>query len=45
MRKNIEKKCLVFKINAFDLVAVNSPCYGDNTWHWQSRGQQTVLRI
>ena len=29
---------LVFKVNAFELVAVNSPCHGENTLH-----QQTML--
>ena len=38
MELNIEKKFLVFKINAFELVAFVFPYYGENTWHWQSMG-------
>ena len=45
MQWNIEKKCLVFKINAFELVAVNSSYYGENDWHMQSMGLQTVLKF
>ena len=33
MQEDIEKNFLVFKINAFELVAVNSPYYSENTWH------------
>ena len=36
LQLNIEKKSLVFKINAFELVALSSPYYGENTWHRQS---------
>ena len=32
-QENIEKKRLVFKINAFELVAVKSLYYDENTWH------------
>ena len=31
-------KFLVFKINAFELVALNSLYYGENTWHRQTTG-------
>ena len=36
---------MAFKINAFDLVALNSPNYGKNTWHRQTVGYPTVLRF
>ena len=38
MQQNIQKKFLVFKISAFDLVAINSIYYGENTWNQQSMG-------
>ena len=38
MELAIEKNCLVFKINAFKLVAVISPYYDENTWHRESMG-------
>ena len=41
----MEKKGLVFKVNAFDMVAVKSLHYGENTWHRQSLGKQKVLRF
>ena len=38
MQQNIQKKFLVFKISAFDLVVINSIYYGENTWNQQSMG-------
>ena len=38
MQENIEKKSLNLKINAVELVEVNSMYYGENTWHRQSVG-------
>ena len=35
----------VFKINAFEDFAVNSPYYDENTWHRQTSGYNTVLRF
>ena len=35
MRQNIARKCLVFEINAFEVVAGNSPNYDENTKDWQ----------
>ena len=29
----MEKKCLVFKINAFELFAIKFTYYGENAWH------------
>ena len=37
MQPNISRKWLVFKMNAFELLALNSPYYGANTWHRQRR--------
>ena len=34
----MHKKSLVFKISAFELVAVNSLYYAENTWHGQTMG-------
>ena len=43
MQLNIAKQCLVFKINAFELVTVKY--YGKNTWHRLLMGLKTVLRL
>ena len=45
MQYNIDKKFLVFKMNAFLLVAVYCTYYFEKTWHQQSIGYQTVLRF
>ena len=37
-KKKMEKKSLFFKIYPFELVAINSQYYGQNTWHQQSMG-------
>ena len=36
MHETILKMCFVFKINVFQLVALNSWYYGENIWHRQS---------
>ena len=36
MQLKVEKKFLIFEINAFELGAVNSPYYFENTRSWQS---------
>ena len=38
MQEKINKTFLVFKINAVELVAVNSALFGENTWRRQSIG-------
>ena len=38
MQKNIERKGLVFKLNPFELVAIESRYHGENTWHRQLTG-------
>ena len=38
LQEKINKNCLVLKINALELVAVNSALYGENTWHARSMG-------
>ena len=45
MERNTKKKYLVFKINAFELVEVNSPCYGDNLWHRPWMALEAVLEF
>ena len=45
MQQNISGKRLLFKINAFELVAVNFLYYDDNTQHWQTMVQHTLLRL
>ena len=33
-----QHKVVFFRINAFELVPVNSPFYAENTWHRQTMG-------
>ena len=39
------EKILTFKINRFELVAANSPYYGENFWHQPINGLTNNPRI
>ena len=44
-KKNLEKKFFVSEIIASEDLAINCLCYPENTCHWQSICEQTVLRF